>query len=402
MTDKPLASSGRDVALYSNFAHILTHMVTVLYATAVLHLPTEFGMSYGEMLGFASLGLILYGVAALPAGWLGDRWSQVGMIVVFFVGVGLATIAVGMAQTSTQLYLGLSLIGLFAAIYHPVGLAMVVEGREKTGVPLAVNGIFGNMGVASAALLTGILLDFSGWRSAFYMPGLFSIGIGLLYWHFSYFTLNKHPLNSTAAKQQKSNSTVLPKALLKRIFIIILWVSAFGGLIFQSTTFALPKIFEERISDIAGTTTLIGFYTFLVFAIAAFAQLVVGYFLDHYPLRRIFSWITFLQCILFVAMTELSGIPALLGAIAFMLLVFGEIPITDVLIGRVVKNEWRSRAYALTYLINFSVSAAAIHLVANIHSHLGFDRLFILLAVFALLMFTAVLFLPQLTAPNRG
>ena len=49
----------------------------------------------------------------------------------------------------------LILVGVFAAIYHPVGLALVVHDRQRTGVPLAINGIFGNMGVASAALITG-------------------------------------------------------------------------------------------------------------------------------------------------------------------------------------------------------------------------------------------------------
>ena len=173
-------STEHDVALYSNFGHVLTHMLTVLYATAVLHLPTEFGMSYGEMLGFASLGLILYGVAALPAGWLGDRWSQVGMMVVFFVGAGAATIIVGMAETTTQLYIGLSLIGLFAAIYHPVGIAWLIGSSRQQGMTMGINGLCGGIGAALAAPFVGLMIDYATWRHAFIIPGVLSILTGLL------------------------------------------------------------------------------------------------------------------------------------------------------------------------------------------------------------------------------
>ena len=87
----------------------------------------------------------------------------------------------GLAENPLQIAASLTLIGVFAAIYHPVGLAMVIEGRKQTGVPLAINGVFGNLGVASAALITGFLIDAWSWRSAFMAPGIASITIGVLY-----------------------------------------------------------------------------------------------------------------------------------------------------------------------------------------------------------------------------
>ena len=145
------ASTARQVTLYSNAGHTLTHMATILYATAVLHLPGVFGLPYGEMLGLSSVGLILYGVAALPAGWLGDRWSQVGMMVVFFLGIGVATIVTGMADNTTQLFVGLSMLGFFASIYHPVGIAWLVANARKQGMSLGINGVF----ATSHAIPTG-------------------------------------------------------------------------------------------------------------------------------------------------------------------------------------------------------------------------------------------------------
>ena len=117
----------RTAIIFSNIGHGFSHMFTVLYASAVLYLPKVFDLSYGELLGLSSLGLILFGVAALPAGWLGDRWSQIGMMVIFFIGIGVGAIVVGLAVGPERLFIGLTLIGLFASIYHQIGRASCRE-----------------------------------------------------------------------------------------------------------------------------------------------------------------------------------------------------------------------------------------------------------------------------------
>jgi MFS family permease len=287
---------------------------------------------------------------------------------------------------------------LFAAIYHPVGIAMVVHGREKTGIPLAINGIFGNMGVASAALFTGFMIDYSGWREAFVWPGIVAVITGIVYAVFVHSgrAAKAEALRSGAAAKQAAAGTLLAdRATLRRVFVIVLFSTAIGGLIFQSTTFALPKIFAERLQDLAVSATLIGRYAFIVFAVAAFAQLVVGYLVDHYSVRTVFAAVAGLQALFFVIMQQLTGVAALLVAIAFMLVVFGQIPINDVLIGRITKSEWRSRVYAVRYIVTFSVMASSVPLIAWLHTHGGFATLFLVLAGAAGLIFLAVLLLPR-------
>ncbi len=369
----------------------------LIFATvAALRLSNEWGLSYAELIPYATPGFIAFGLCAIPAGWLADKWSREGMMLIFFVGIGLSSLLASQANSPVQIALTLTLIGVFAAIYHPVGLAMVVQGRAKTGMPLAVNGVFGNMGVASAALLTGYFIDSAGWRTAFALPGVLSIGIGVLYW---FFIKNQAATETTVAKKENTNVQNAPSAhagnLLIRVFAVIFFTTALGGLIFQSTTFALPKVFEERLPDIANTATLIGWYAFIVFSVAAFAQLVVGYLVDNHSVKIVFAGVALLQAIFFTAMIQLTGLAALLVAIAFMLAVFGQIPINDVLVGRIARSEWRSRAYALRYVIGFSVSATAVPLIAWIHSTWGFNALFMTLAAGATLIFLATMTLPK-------
>ena len=141
--------------LFLNIGHFLDHMFMLIFATvAALVLTREWGLSYGDLLKYATPGFFAFGLLSLPAGWLADKWSREGMIAVFFVGIGLASIATAMAQTPLQVGIGLFVMGVFAAIYHPVGLAMVTQKWRNTGMRLAVNGVWGNLGVASAALLT--------------------------------------------------------------------------------------------------------------------------------------------------------------------------------------------------------------------------------------------------------
>jgi MFS family permease len=140
---------------------------------------------------------------------------------------------------------------------------------------------------------------------------------------------------------------------------------------------------------------LVGWYAFIVFSVAAFAQLVVGYLLDNHSLRTIFAVVAIAQAGFFIGMTHLSGIASLLVAIGFMLAVFGQIPINDVLVGRVARSEWRSRAFALRYIVTFSVSASAVPVIAWIHNGWGFSLLFQLLAAAAAIIFLTVLLLPK-------
>ena len=379
--------------LFLNVGHFLDHLFLLVFATAALRLMTDWEMSYADLIPYATPSFIAFGLFAIPAGWLADKWSREGMMCVFFLGIGASSILVGLADSPVEIAVCLTLVGVFAAIYHPVGIAMVVHGLARTGVPLAINGIFGNMGVASAALLTGFLVDTSGWRSAFVIPGLVSIGVGLLYLVFIR-TEPVPPVETAPAASVDTPANHISRKSLLRIFGIVLFTTAIGGLVFQATTFALPKVFDERLTDIAGSATLVGTYAFLVFSIAAFAQLAVGYLVDHYSVRTIFATVALLQCVLFLVMSQLEGIGALLVAVAFMLVVFGQIPINDVLVGRIARSEWRSRAYALRYIVSFSVSATAIPTIAWVHGIHGFGMLFNVLSVAAFALFLGTLFLP--------
>ena len=382
--------------LFLNVGHYLDHLFTLIFATvAALALKSEWGLSYAELLRYATPGFFAFGVFALPAGWLADKWSREGMMAVFFIGIGLSSLATSLAVTPLQVGVGLFVIGMFAAIYHPVGLAIVVERWKNTGMRLAVNGVWGNLGVASAALLTGYFIDHGGWRIAFVVPGLVSIVVGLAYtWMMRAEIAGRNDRANAPPAAKAEPLAPDMRALLLRVSVIVFVTTAISSIIFQSTTFALPRIFAERLGGLAISATGLGWLAFLVFALASIGQLIVGRMLDTAGPRLVFLGGATLQCIFFALMPGLSDGPALACAMAFMLAAFGSIPINDYMIGRMASGAWRARVYGVRYVVSFTVLAAALPLIAFVYEHYGFDMLFRILALCAAVIAAAVALLP--------
>ncbi len=398
--------------LMLNLGHFLDHLFTLIFATvAALALIREWGLSYAELLAYATPGFFAFGVFALPAGWLADRWTRDGMMAVFFVGIGLASIATSFAQTPLQIGVGLFVIGMFAAIYHPVGLAIVTMRWRNTGMRIAVNGVWGNLGVASAALITGYLIDNGGWRRAFVVPGVVCIVLGVIYTALRWEGINEE--RKAPKPHAKSNAAAIDpgqKALLVRVSAIVFLTTAVSSIIFQSTTFALPKIFDERLQGLAArlaeaadriilgeadVATMIGSLAFLTFAIASVAQLIVGLSLDRFGPRRVFMGAALIQIVFFSLMPGLTDGTAFAVALGFMLGAFGQIPINDYMIGKMASGPFRARVYGIRYVVSFSVLALALPLIAFVYDNWGFDTLFRILAATALVIFIAVACLPR-------
>lgn len=391
---------------FLNAGHFFDHFLILIFATVAMAIATdrrvdipgingEWGLSYAELIPFSVAGFTAFGLCSVPAGWIADKWSRPGMISIFFLGMGSATMLAALATSPWHLAAAILLIGVFGAIYHPVGIAMVVQGRDKTGMAIAMNGVFGNLGVASAPLATLLIIESFGWRAAFFVPGAVCIGIGLAYMAFLRIAhIRDQSYAKAVAKSAGAAALDLDRRTLVRVFTIIFITAAMGSFIFQSTTFALPKIFDERLAGLATSGKEIGWWSFAVFAAASVAQLVVGYLVDNHSVRLVFATVAATQAVLFTVMLNLTGVPALIVGVGFMLVVFGQIPINDVLIGRIAKSEWRSRAYSARYIISFAIMATTVPAISALHGNWGFYALFGVMAVLASLIFCAVLFLP--------
>jgi MFS family permease len=382
--------ASRGVTLLLNVGHGLDHLLMLIFPTVVLAMSTELGRSYADLLPLSFGGFIAFGACSIPAGWLADRWSRTGMMTVFFFGIGAASILTGLASGPSQIAFGLTLIGVFAAIYHPVGIAMLVANRDNVGRVLGVNGVFGNVGVAFSALLAGALAQEAGWRSAFIVPGAIAIGVGVA------FAIVVRGAQGTAAARKSVPAAKLSRADLARVFGVLTVATACGGVIFNATTISMPKVFDERLTALTSSTLGIGILVCGVYLIAAMAQLCVGWWLDRRSLKSVFVPVVALQVPLLALAGTMDSYLMLATAVAMMFFVFGQIPINDAMIARYTAEEWRARAYAVRYVVSFSASALAVPLVAWIYKSSGdFRLLYYVLGTLAFLTFSAALLFPS-------
>ncbi len=349
--------------LFLNLGHAYAHLFMLLYATVVLALEVESDRDYGELLLPATAGFVAFAAGTLPAGWLGDRWSRQGLLAVMFLGLGAASLLTALAAETWQIAAGLAAIGLFASIYHPIGLAMVAEQADRVGRALGVNGVWGNMGVAAAPLVAGGLSAAWGWRATFAVPGVVALATGLV------FLLLLRHAPEVRAKATPPPARPASPALVRRVFVFIFVASLFGGLVFSAMAVALPKILAEALAGgaIPGPLSA-GALAAAVFAVAAFAQIVTGRGVDRWSPRALMVALAGGQLLLFALLAQTAGWPVLWLGFLVMPLVFGEIPIHDALVAHYGAPQWRARIYALKYVLSLGVGGAAVPLVAWLYS----------------------------------
>jgi MFS family permease len=374
---------------FLNLGHLLDHLVMLVFPTAVVALGREWGRPYSELLPLALGGFVAFGAFAIPAGWLADHWSRYRTMVIFYFGIGVSLFLTGFSQSPWHIAAGLTLTGAFAAIYHPVGIAMLVATPEKMGRTLGWNGLWGNLGLAAAALFTGALVDFAGWRAAFFVPGLACVAAGAAFLF----------LVDDPGKVKKTSKTIglhIDGRTMTRIFAVLLVATACGGVIFNSTTVAMPKVFDERLSALTQTNFGIGVLVAVVYTVAAFAQVAMGALIDRFEMRRLMIGVALAQIPMLALAATLQGWAMLGAAVLMMLAVFGQIPLNDAMVGRYCADEYRARVLAVRYVVSLGVAAIAVPMIAVLHrTEGGFRNVFQVLAVLALGILAASLFFPS-------
>jgi MFS transporter, FSR family, fosmidomycin resistance protein len=395
-----MPTSGRVAIGFANATHYLTHLFMLLYPTAVLGLEREFHLPYGELLSLSLGGFILFGAGALPAGWLADKWSEIGMLAVLLFGMGGAAVLTGLAPSPLWVAVGLALIGLFASIYHPVGIAMVVRHARRRGRALGFNGVAGGLGLASGALVAGALMDWWSWRAAFIVPGLAALGLGVVFVAAVRFTglrdtrVDAHPQPEVSGQAMVS------------AFLTLTVATMMAGLIFQSTSVALPKIFAQRLGLFTGGDGAlhVGGFVTLVYLGAASVQVFGGILADRFPLKWVYVSAYVLQVPVILVAARLYNWPLVGVCMAMVLLQNGAAPAESSLFARYSPARWRATAFGLKFVISLGVSALGVPLVALIYDYTGgFYWLFMAMGAFALTAAAVGLLLPSERAlPTPG
>ena len=376
--------------MYINIGHFLDHFMMLIFAKAAFDAGRHFGLSYDEIIIYGTLGLFLFGAAAPLAGWLADKYSRSLIIIIYPFGVSLGAFLCFLSSSPIMLGFSIGVIGFFAAIFHPVGIAMLIRDSNKVGVRLGVNGVWGNMGVAAAPVLTGFIILNSNWQLSFLVPSLICLIFGIAQLR----GFKEIDIKEEKTKQKTSNGLVEG---WKIVLLSLTMTTLAGGFIFGSLTFLIPRIFEVNLSGISVDIAITGLLAGIVYAIASFSQVGVGYLIDRYSPKIILGFVGIGQFFLIYLSSLYIDYALFFVMLMAMFFVFGQVPITDAILVRYVDDQWRARILSVKFLINLCAGASVLPLVSLFLGYgYTFSDLLTILSYLAIFVVISAYMLPKI------
>lgn len=380
----------RSTILLLNVAHAVDHMFLLIFATAVGAIAADFGFDrWEDLMPFGVGAFAMFGLGSLPAGRLGDLWGRRAMMLVFFLGIGASSLLASLAQGPWQLAAALTLMGTFASIYHPVGIPMLLQGATRPGATIGINGLSGNLGIAVAAAVTGLLVQALGWRAAFAVPGLACLALGALF-------VRVVPRETEPPARRKGGAKVrLSRAQVARVLVVMTVASATVGILFNITTHGNAQLLAERFRGVVNHPATLGLLLASIYAVASLAQVVVGRLIDHVALKPLYIGVALLQVPALLFSAHAQGWWLYAGLLGVMMFTFGAIPFTDAMIARYVDDAMRSRVAGLRLAVSLGISSLAVWALGPLVKGLGFEQLLLVLAGVALCTAFTVSWLPS-------
>jgi MFS family permease len=395
MTPTQQAAVNRRSIAFLNWAHALDHFVLLIYPTVVIGLEAIYKRPYSELIALSTACFVAFGVFSLPAGWLADRWSRRNMMVAFYLGCGVSLIGAALAPNLYLLAGALFFLGVFAAIYHPVGMAMLIEVSQARGRTLAFNGVCGNLGVALAAGITAALIAWIGWRSAFMVPGVLCVATSIFY-------LLTVPDDHKHGKKRETKARVpLSSQAMMVMLAIYLVISITGGLTFNTILITVPKIVDERVGD-SVPLVMVGGIATTVFICGAIGQLIVGRVVEKMQPALLFVIVVVMQVLGCLWAASTTGLPLVLGLAVTMAGIYGQVTTGDIVLARYTADAWRGRIYAVRYFVTFVSAGLAVQVIKVLYSRGGFDLvLWSMVGVTAVLLAAVIAFAVLVTAAEN-
>jgi MFS family permease len=394
-----LKSHDRRILLNTCYGHFMSHFNMLVFPALVLPLTVRLGIGMAQVLALSFWMYLLFGLTALFWGVIADRFGAKRLLFVFFVGAGLSGIGAALWLDSPVMFaFALAAVGLFSGIYHPAGLGLISKEMSRGGIGMGYNGMFGNLGLALAPLLTGVIHWLWGPQAAYLVLGGLNLGGALLMIVFP--VAEATPATSTDSAG--GNGFLWP-------FIFLLAAMMMGGIVYRGASVILPAYFELKtpelylwlmeatrgeISQNLVATTI----TSIIFLIGILGQYSGGRCADRYApavCYLIFFGIAgpAAFCMALTRDLLLVGI-----AVIFFFFLLGMQPIENTLIARFVPRRFHHSAFGGKFVVTFGVGALAVKGVAAIETIYNIETVFFFLT---LMVIVALGFIGWLIAKSR-
>lgn len=384
------------------FGHFICHFNMMVFPALVLPLGKQLNLDMAQVLGLSFWMYLLFGLAAFPWGIVADRWGAKPLMILFFLGAGLSGLTATMyIDSPLRFSMALAGVGIFSAIYHPIALGLISKEVSRISMAMGYNGMFGNLGLAAAPLLAGILNWFWGPSGVYLTLGVLNlIGMGLMIFL---------PL---AESRHEKETGLEGKNGLAGVFLILLVAMMLGGIAYRGATVIMPAYFELKnqwiLQAVSGlwagnlssnlvATTVIS----LIYMIGILGQYTGGRVAEHLEPRFLYLVCHALIVPAAFLIAIAQDIPLVAVALLYFFFLFGAQPAENTLVARLTPSQFHHSAYGIKFVLTFGVGALAVKLVGGIQTTWGIEAIFQSLGMISMALVAAILLLISRTKPMR-
>ncbi len=378
----------------------------LFFPALIMPLAAHLDIPMEKTIGLGFFMFLLFGITALPWGILGDKFGARPLLAIFYGGAGLCGLWAAWAIQQKDLWqitLSLGGIGLFSGIYHPVGLGWIGKQiTSKTARAMALNGIFGNLGLTCGPVVAGLINWLITAPAAYVFLGLINLSsLGLL-------AQSRNQINQSEQKISKPEQT--PPI---RGFIVLLFAMMISGFIYRGVTVTMPPLFEMRTEHIYSfvhtlipaidsknllATAVVSF----IFMFGMLAQYVGGRVGEKIDLRYGYLLFHTLTIPFALISAQLTDIPLIFAILMHSFFLLGMQPMENTLVARLTPPTLHSSAFGMKFILTFGIGALSVPMVKYISMHKGIEYVYPTLALISLLLVSVIFVLIKVTKSVRS
>ena len=337
-------------------SHFSVHTLMLVLPVIFWILQQEFQVGLDTLGYIVAASTFMFGLGALPAGFLEKRFGGRRLLLVYQLGTVSAVIIIIVSHSLPMLTVGMMVLGIFASLYHPAGLTLLSRRVKNLSKSLGYHGVAGTSGLAFGPLLAATFTEWLSWRAAFGIMALFNLGLAVI-------TARLIPARTAnnQIEEDAQNTQVTNRPALITYFII----SIFVGLAFAGFTTFMPthfSFFTANIAAFLSETIRGGLFTTIVFLGGVIGQIIGGHLGDKFSRPKLLFVILFLNIPLLILVGLTTELALIIVAVIFGAAHFALQPVGNALIANFTHSRSRGIGYGISFFLSFgigSIGAAA-------------------------------------------
>jgi len=346
----------RRILFFTCVGHTLTHVFIHFFTAIQPQMRSSFEISDEGLTRIGSISLALFGIGAIPSGWLSDRYGEKPLLVAFYLLSALGALCVGTATSAWMLGVGFALVGIGTSIYHPVALAMISKGMRSPGKAMGVNGLFGSLGTAFSPLIAAGVTALTGdWRWAFLGLVAPTIIIGLWMAKSDLGGKLDQDISEETAGSEDDGAKPSTRRSLYQIMTLLLIAMFFGGVYYALVITKLPDQLALAVKSETFQRDIVkkAWLPFVVYLVGGASQILGGFLITTREGRGMYVIVLLISTPLIYALGVLSGGALVATACVMAFFMFAVQPIENTLLARYSPPALRGRLFGLKFIIVF-------------------------------------------------